>query len=155
MALARRSAALVAARSFKGTVMPNRKKARYASGGPITGLGKPYPKDIDPKTGKKKKTTKGKATDEKKEPNMFDAAAEGIAGAAEAFGGLGGGGGGQGQMLQAPATVGKGGISHVDPEMRARLQKKLAGRGAGFKKGGSVKSRDGLAIRGKTRGRFV
>ena len=91
----------------------------------------------------------------KEEPNMFEAAAEGIGGAAEALSGLGGGGGGQGQMLQAPATVGKGGIGHVDPEMRARLQKKLAGRGAGFKKGGSVKSRDGLAIRGKTRGRFV
>ena len=129
--------------------MPNRKKTRYASGGPITGLGKPYPKDIDPKTGKKKKKP------DEEEPNMFEAAAEGIEGAADALGGLGGGGGGQGQMLQAPATVGKGGIGHVDPEMRARLQRKLAGRGAGFKKGGSVKSRDGLAIRGKTRGRFV
>ena len=129
---------------------------------PILGLGKPYPKNIDPKTGKKKKKPEGKPegksegeTEEgpKDESGLFGAAEEAAAGMAGAMGGLGGG---QGQMIQPAATVGKGGIGHVDPEMRARLQKKLAGRGGrGFKKGGSVKSRDGIAIRGKTRGRFV
>jgi hypothetical protein len=125
---------------------------------PILGLGKPYPKNIDPKTGKKKKKPGGKPggeteEDPKDESGFFGAAEEAAAGMAGAMGGLGGG---QGQMIQPAATVGKGGIGHVDPEMRARLQKKLAGRGGrGFKKGGSVKSRDGLAIRGKTRGRSV
>jgi len=87
-------------------------------------------------------------------PGLLEAAAKGIGAASGALGGLGGG---QGQMVQPAATVGKGGLSPVDPEMRTRkLKEKLSGRGGPkFKKGGSVRSRDGIAIRGKTRGRFV
>jgi hypothetical protein len=109
--------------------------------------GKPYlPGEIDPRTGKPyEKESKLKKTGE--------ALAEGLKGAAGAIGGAKG----EGQMVEPGAPLAKGGLSHVDPEMRARLlQQKLGGRGGvGFKKGGSVKSRDGLAIRGKTKGRFV
>jgi len=80
-----------------------------------------------------------------------EALSKGLGGAASA---LTIGAGPPPQMVAPAGTVAKGPLAHVDPEMRAReLRKKLSGRG--FKKGGSVKSRDGVAIRGKTRGRFV
>ena len=59
----------------------------------------------------------------------------------------------EGQMAQTPGTVTKGNLSHADPSFRSAVQTGLRGRS--FKKGGSVKPRDGVAIKGKTRGRLV
>jgi len=130
------------------------RRRKVSSAGKKTSTVKPLPSTPKNPLDPDKKDEDEDEENGKKEPNMLETAAEGIEGAAKALGGLGGGG--KGQMLQAPGTVGKGGIGHVDPEMRARLERKLAGRGGkGFKKGGSVKSRDGIAIRGKTKGRSV
>mgnify|MGYP003149469934 CR=1 FL=1 len=125
-------------------IIPEEPKPKPLPINPITG--KPFlPSEIDPETGKPYEK-------ESKLKKSGEALAEGLKGAAGAIGGMSG----QGQMVQPGAPVGKGGLAHVDPEMRERLQRKLSGRGGkGFKKGGSVKSRDGLAIRGKTKGRFV
>ena len=64
-------------------------------------------------------------------------------------------GGPTGAMAPTAAGVGKGNFTPFDPEFRARKSGAgLAGRA--YKSGGSVKkNRDGKAIRGKTRGRFV
>ena len=78
---------------------------------------------------------------------------------AEAAGGILSGIGGSlgaspgGPLAQTPGVPGKGSLGSADPLMRTAGDRTLRGRG--FKKGGSVKSRDGVAIKGKTKGRFV
>ena len=92
-----------------------------------------------------------------KEKELKEALARAAGELGKGLSGMGGAlGGASGQLLQAPGASPKGNLSLGDPLMRTPGKGGISGRGArNFKKGGAVKSRDGVAIKGKTKGRFV
>jgi hypothetical protein len=103
---------------------------------------------------KKKEAPKNETPEEKKERIMrerLEAGAEALgSGLSDVSSVLTAPGG---RLPQPAGTLGKGNFSPGDPLMYTQGDRPLRGRG--FKKGGSVKSRDGIAIKGKTKGRFV